>query len=694
MKRLKISFEVFLVISVLLTHAYVLFAPANSIVDWYTTDDVYYYFKPAQNIAEGYGVTFDRIGRANGFHPLWLLVCIPIFAFASYDLILPLRLVILVLTVLNAGTGILLYRLLKRLISKRIAAFTAVFWVFSPSIFNLTVRDGMESGINAFFIILLLYLVAEWERNRKPGAGNYPQIFFIGIAAIFTLFSRLDNIFFVSMIGLWIFIRSLNLRLIMFVDIILVILSVFFSYFFRAGLSRAYYTHLSSSALLMVGVALIIKLLLLFCFGLYWKERPENLSAYIKKITAALVVASVLVSLVMLSLFYLGVLGSFPRSVLAIDGVLSLLLIGGVHTLIFLYDQKRGRTEPAREKKPLVRPRIRGFFLTAASYFAPLGISLGGYMTWSFFYFGTPMPVSGQIKRWWGTIYTVNGLPHDTLWGVFGITSRQSPWSLFMPRLFKYARSLAEFLGISSEGASNAIVLVFLFILAGITAALIKAHWKTASKAINELSLIPLLVACLIQIANYNMTSYVNTRSWYWIAEMVFTVLLLALLMECVYLGLKKIKNIDRVLSWGYVIAIVMVFISFFSYLVPIVYWKASIEYENANLPAPKTLEDVTEPGDVIGSTGGGVIGYFVKGRTIVNLDGLISSYEYFQLMKSGEANSYLDEIGLDYVYANITVLEKSEPYTQIFKDRLKYLDFVNGSSFLRYLPPPTEGSE
>jgi hypothetical protein len=597
-----------------------------------------------------------------------------------------------VLTLLNAGAGILLYRLLKKLISKNLAAFAAIFWVFSPRIFNTTVRDGMESGINAFFIILLLYLVAEWERNRKSGAGNYRQIFYIGTAAIFTLFSRLDNIFFVSLIGLWIFVRSLNLRLIVFADIILVILSVFFSYFMRAGLSRAYYTHLSSSAILMVGITLIIKLLLLFWFGLYWKDRPESLFVYLKKITAALVIASVLVSMIMLGLFSLDVFHSLPRSILAIDGALSLLLIGGVHILVFLYEQKRGRTEPAGEVKPLVRPQISGFFMTAASYFAPLGISLGAYMTWSYLYFGTPMPVSGQIKRWWGTIYTVNGLPHDTLWGVFGITSRRTPWSLFMPHLFSYARSLGEFLGLKSEAAPEVIVMVFLFILAGITIVLMKAHWKKASKAINELSIIPLFVACMIQIANYNMTSYVNTRDWYWIAEMVITVLLLAILFECIGQGLKSINNIDRVLNAGYIIAIVLVFISFFSYLIPIVPWKVSEEYEHFYFQSAKALENATEPGDVIGSTGGGSVGYFVKDRTIVNLDGLINSYQYYQLLKSGEANSYLDEIGLDYVYANVEVLEKSEPYSQLFKDRLKYLDFVGGSSLLRYLPPPTDG--
>lgn len=687
MKHTKISFEVILAIAVLISHAYVVFAPANSVMNWYTTDDVFYYFKPAQNIAEGYGVTFDRIGRANGFHPLWMLVCIPIFSLARYDLILPLRLVILVLAILNAGTGILVYRLLKSLISKEIAALTAMIWTFAPSVHGTTIRFGMESGINAFFIVLLLYLVANWERKRKSTAINYRDIFNISIAAVFALLSRLDNIFVVSMIGLWIFIRSTNLRPILIGDIIMVILSVFFSYYYRLGLSSAYYNHLSS-AIWMFGIALIIKPLLLYYFGQYWNQKPKKLIAYLKKITMAMILSSVMVSVIMFSLFYLEIFRSFPRSVLGIDLALSVLMIGGVHTIVFLYNQKQVRTRSTIDKDSQDRPGVKEYILTAASYFGPVGISLGSYMTWSYLYFGTPMPVSGQIKRWWGTIYTVYGRSHDSLWNVFGLSPR-TPWFLIMSPLFSFAESMAEIFGLNPEEAPKTIVLYILFILAGIIIALMKAHWKIVSIAINELSLIPLSAACLIQIAYYNMTGYVNTHGWYWIAEMVLTVLLLGVLMECVYKGLKRATN-DRLLNGGYVIAVVILFISFFNYLIPIVPWKVSEENERGYLLGAESLEQTTEPGAVIGSTGGGVLGYFVQGRTIVNLDGLINSYQYFQLLKSGEANSYLDEIGLDYVYANINMLTDSEPYQRMFKDRLKYIDDVVGSSLLRYLPPPT----
>jgi hypothetical protein len=42
-----------------------------------TFDDAYYYAEIARNLADGAGSTFDRIGTTNGYHPLWLVLCVP-----------------------------------------------------------------------------------------------------------------------------------------------------------------------------------------------------------------------------------------------------------------------------------------------------------------------------------------------------------------------------------------------------------------------------------------------------------------------------------------------------------------------------------------------------------------------------------------------------------------------------------------
>lgn len=43
-------------------------------------DDAFYYFEIARNFAHGRGSTFDRLYPTNGYHPLWMLLCAPVFA--------------------------------------------------------------------------------------------------------------------------------------------------------------------------------------------------------------------------------------------------------------------------------------------------------------------------------------------------------------------------------------------------------------------------------------------------------------------------------------------------------------------------------------------------------------------------------------------------------------------------------------
>src|SRR3970040_1164529 len=108
-------FEISLVAVLMATYLYAAFSEAhNFATEWFIRDDAFYYFKVAQNISEGHGSTLDGINPTNGYHPLWMLVCIPIFALARFDLILPLRVLVLVSGAISAATGVLLFRLVGR----------------------------------------------------------------------------------------------------------------------------------------------------------------------------------------------------------------------------------------------------------------------------------------------------------------------------------------------------------------------------------------------------------------------------------------------------------------------------------------------------------------------------------------------------------------------------------------------------
>ena len=77
------------------------------------TDDSFYYLEVARHVARGDGFTFDGLHPTNGFHPLWLLLLVPICRLFPGEF-LPLRAVILLQAVLLALAAVLLWRILRR----------------------------------------------------------------------------------------------------------------------------------------------------------------------------------------------------------------------------------------------------------------------------------------------------------------------------------------------------------------------------------------------------------------------------------------------------------------------------------------------------------------------------------------------------------------------------------------------------
>jgi hypothetical protein len=97
-------------------------------------------------------------------------------------------------------------------------------------------------------------------------------------------------------------------------------------------------------------------------------------------------------------------------------------------------------------------------------------------------------------------------------------------------------------------------------------------------------------------------------------------------------------------------------------------------------------LESHTEEGALIGMTGGGNVAYFIEGRTIVNMDGLINSYEYFLALRAGRADEYLASIGLDYIFSNPDILQRP-PYNGQFNEwSMKVAEFGK-KDLLRFQP-------
>ena len=202
-------FEMILIIAVMSMSLYAALSDAQNLSwRWFTRDDAYYYFKVAQNISEGHGSTFDGINATNGYHPLWMLICVPIFALARFDLILPLRVLLLVMSGLSVATAILLYRLVGKVFVPAIGAIAALFWVFSFDVLAIVYQHGLETGIAAFFIVLLIYKLYGFDKSWRTQAVSKRQILTLGIIAALAMFSRLDLVFLAAMVGLWVVFRG------------------------------------------------------------------------------------------------------------------------------------------------------------------------------------------------------------------------------------------------------------------------------------------------------------------------------------------------------------------------------------------------------------------------------------------------------------------------------------------------------
>lgn len=113
-------------------------------------------------------------------------------------------------------------------------------------------------------------------------------------------------------------------------DCILIIVSVMISYLLKFELTFDFYNIYLPSAVWMSGVALLVKPLVYYSFGLYRRVWSYASIQELKLILVAVSLASVPVALIMLALFSLRLFPGFPRMALVIDFLLSLLSVGGL----------------------------------------------------------------------------------------------------------------------------------------------------------------------------------------------------------------------------------------------------------------------------------------------------------------------------------------------------------------------------
>lgn len=119
------------------------------------------------------------------------------------------------------------------------------------------------------------------------------------------------------------------------IDILLTVASILGAYALRLELGALFFYYLPS-AYWMIGVSLLVKIPIYYFYGMYRRLWGYASTRELQLIVVSVSSASVIVAVIMILLLTFKVFNGFPRSVLVIDWLLSIFLIGGARLVMRL----------------------------------------------------------------------------------------------------------------------------------------------------------------------------------------------------------------------------------------------------------------------------------------------------------------------------------------------------------------------
>ncbi len=171
----------------------------------FAQDDAYYYFRIAQNVALGKGSTWDGIHSTNGYHPLWLLLLVPLY------LVFRGRVAGMVVPKVLAGVLWIFDAVQLRAIAAFLGA-EGTFWIgLLPAavIATYEVRSPPFSGVETPILLAMLLYAARSLLESELLAGVVPttragwrHTWICGVALALVVLSRLDAVSIAGLFGL------------------------------------------------------------------------------------------------------------------------------------------------------------------------------------------------------------------------------------------------------------------------------------------------------------------------------------------------------------------------------------------------------------------------------------------------------------------------------------------------------------
>jgi hypothetical protein len=158
-----------------------------------TPDDAYYYFQIARNLSAGHAPSLDGEAPTNGFHPLWLLLLLPVTAAVSEPL-LALRAGLTLGALLGAANVALLFAIARAAGASRAAALVAAgAYAIHPTVVLESV-NGLETALAVATQGLAAWLFV--RLGARPGPASLGACAGLGFAGGLAMLARTDAVVF------------------------------------------------------------------------------------------------------------------------------------------------------------------------------------------------------------------------------------------------------------------------------------------------------------------------------------------------------------------------------------------------------------------------------------------------------------------------------------------------------------------
>lgn len=161
-----------------------------------TQEDGFYYFKIAQHVAAGRGSTFDGLHPTNGYHPLWLVCLVPLFALfrSPEDAMAAATLLQALLLAIGAGLVVLLARTVLSQVASALAGLTLVLLTWRVAL------SGVEFAlVTALLAAVAVLLMRQFTGDQPASVATHALM---GLLLALAFLARLDTALLAALVGL------------------------------------------------------------------------------------------------------------------------------------------------------------------------------------------------------------------------------------------------------------------------------------------------------------------------------------------------------------------------------------------------------------------------------------------------------------------------------------------------------------